>query len=64
MVKCEVSFVIEDSSVVQGGAIIELVEGDNVVRIRIGQGKVSYKPASTATVRESPGNVGAHRVLT
>jgi acyl-[acyl carrier protein]--UDP-N-acetylglucosamine O-acyltransferase len=37
MVKGEISFVIEDSRVVQGSAVVELIEGNDVVGIGIGQ---------------------------
>jgi len=61
MVECEISFVIEDSRVVQGSAVVELVEGNDVVGIGIGQCEMSYKPASTvAAVRGCSCNVGAN----
>ncbi len=47
MVECEVPLVVEGSSIVQGRAVVELVEGDNVIRVGIGQGKMSYEPACT-----------------
>jgi hypothetical protein len=64
MVECEISFVIEDSRVVQGSAVVELVEGNDVVGIGIGQCEMSYKPASTiAVVRRCSCNVGANDYL-
>ena len=51
MVECEVSFVVQDSSVVQRGAVVELVEGYDIVGIRVGQGQMSYKPACAVVVR-------------
>lgn len=48
MVEGEVSFVVKGSSVVQGGAVVEFVEGYDVVGIGVGQGQMSYQPASTA----------------
>jgi hypothetical protein len=64
MVECEISFVIEDSRVVQGSAVVELVEGNNVVGIGIGQCEMSYKPASTVTViRRCSCNVGTYNYL-
>ena len=50
MVKGKVSFVVENSSIVKGGAIVELVKGNDIIRIRIGQSKMSYKPTSTVAV--------------
>lgn len=38
MVEREISLVVEDSSVVQGGAVVELVKGYDIVRIWVGQG--------------------------
>ena len=49
MVEGEVALVVQDPGVVQGRAVIELVEGDNVVGIGVGQGQVAYQPASTAS---------------
>ena len=64
MVECEISFVIEDSRVVQGSTVVELVEGNDVVGIGIGQCEMSYKPASTvAAVRRCSCNVGANNYL-
>lgn len=51
MVEGEVSLVVEDSGIVQGRAVVKLVEGDNVVCIGIGQGEMSYEPASTMPVQ-------------
>jgi len=36
MVEGEVSFIVQDSGVVQGGAVVELVERDNIVGVRVG----------------------------
>lgn len=52
MVEREVSLVVEDSGIVERGTVVELVEGDDIVCIRVGKGKMSYQPASTATVRD------------
>lgn len=50
MVEGEVTLVVQRPSVVERGAIVKLVEGDNVVRIGVGQGKMSYEPACTVAV--------------
>lgn len=50
MVECEVALVVQDSSVVQGRAVVELIEGHDIVCIRIGQGQMSYKPAGTVEI--------------
>lgn len=58
MVECEVSFVVQDSSVVQRGAVVELVKGYDIVGIRVGQGQMSYKPACAVVVRIYCGHLG------
>lgn len=45
MVEGEVALVLEDARVVQGSAVVELVEGDDIVRVGVGQGEMSYQPA-------------------
>ena len=47
MVEGKVALVIERSSVIQGGAVVKLVEGDDIVGIGVGQSKMSHQPAST-----------------
>ena len=47
MVEGEVALIVQGTGVVQGRAVIELVEGDNVVGIGVGQGKMSNQPAGT-----------------
>jgi hypothetical protein len=51
MVESKIALVIESSSVVQGGAVVELVEGNDVVSMGISQSQMSHKPASAVTVR-------------
>jgi hypothetical protein len=51
MIEAEVPLVIECSCVVQRGAVVELVEGDDIVCIRVCHSQVSYQPASTAKGR-------------
>lgn len=58
MVEGEVALVIERPSIVQRGAVVELVEGDDVVRIWVGQGKMSYKPACTVNISNSSCTAG------
>lgn len=48
IVEGEIPLVVQDTGVVQGSAVIELIEGDDVVRVGVGQGKMSYEPACTA----------------
>ena len=45
MVESEVVLVVERAGVVEGGAVVELVEGDDVVGVRVGEGEVSNEPA-------------------
>lgn len=59
MVEGKVALVVESSSVVQGGAVIELVERHDVVCIGIGQSQMSDQPASTAAIREVSCGFGA-----
>lgn len=59
MVEGEVTLVVQRASVVERGAIIELVKGNNVVRIRVGQGKMSYEPACTVSVSNCSAARGA-----
>jgi hypothetical protein len=63
MVEGKVALVVESSSIVQGGAIVELVEGDDVVGIRIGQSQMSHQPASTAIIRSVLCTIGAQKFL-
>jgi len=42
VVEREIPFVVEDSSVIQGRTVVELVEGYDIVRIGIGQGQMPY----------------------
>lgn len=51
MVECEISFVVQDPSVIQRRAVVELVEGHDIVGIGISQGQMSYKPAGAVVVR-------------
>jgi hypothetical protein len=48
MVESEIPLVVEGAGVIQGSAVVELVEGDDIVRIGVGQGKMSYQPACAA----------------
>jgi len=59
MVECEVSFIVQDASVVKGGAVVELVEGYNIVGIGIGQGQMPYQPAGAVIVRNCCCHLGA-----
>lgn len=54
MVEGKVALVIESSGVVQRRAVIEFIEGDDVVGIGIGQGQMSYQPASTVSISRVP----------
>jgi hypothetical protein len=47
MVEAEVPLVIECSRVVQRGAVVELVERYDIVRIGVCHGQMSHQPAST-----------------
>lgn len=47
MVEAEVPLVIECPRIVQRGAVVELIERDNVVGIRICHSQVSNQPAGT-----------------
>jgi len=47
MVEAEVPLVIECSRVVQRSAVVEFVERDDIVRIRVCHGQMSHQPAST-----------------
>jgi len=51
MVECEIALVVEGAGVVQRSAVVELVEGDDIVCIGVGQGKVSYQPTCAAIVK-------------
>lgn len=53
MVESEIALVVQGSSVVQGCAVIELVEGHDVIRIWVSQGQVSYEPACTVTSQKT-----------
>ena len=63
MVEGKVALVVESSSIVQGGTVVELVEGHDIVCIGIGQGQMSHQPASTAIVSKVS-FPWAHRILT
>jgi hypothetical protein len=54
MVEGKIPLIIEDSGIVQGRAVIEFIEGHDVVCIGIGQCQMSYEPASTVAVRKAP----------
>lgn len=45
LVEAKVWLVVEDGGVVEGGAVVELVERDNVVGIGICESEVADKPA-------------------
>jgi hypothetical protein len=47
MVECEVALVVQDSGVVQRSTVVKFVEGYDIIRVRVRQGQVSHKPAST-----------------
>lgn len=51
MVEAEVPLVIECSCVVQRGAVVKLVERDDIVCIGVCHSQVSYQPASTVKGR-------------
>jgi hypothetical protein len=59
MVEGKVALVVESSSIVQRGAVVELVEGYDIVRIGICQGQMSYQPASTVIISKVSNPVGA-----
>lgn len=45
MVKGEVSLIVQGAGVVEGRTVVELVEGDDVVGVRVGESQVTDKPA-------------------
>jgi hypothetical protein len=47
MLKGKVLAVVEDASVIQGRAIVELVEGYDIVAVGVRESKVSDEPACT-----------------
>jgi hypothetical protein len=47
MVEGEVALIVQGTGIVQGRAVIELVEGDDIVGIGVGQGKMSDQPTGT-----------------
>ena len=59
MVEGKIALVIEASRVVEGRAVVKLVEGDNIVCMGISQCQMSHQPASTVAVRGDSCNVGA-----
>jgi len=48
MVEGEVLLVFEGPGVIEGGAVVELVEGDDIVCIGVSQCEMSYQPARAA----------------
>ena len=65
LVEGKVLLVVENAGVIEGGAVVKLVERYDIVRVGVGQGKMSYQPTSTVTIRRAQCNVGAGRgVLT
>lgn len=50
LVEGEVGPVCEEGRVVEGGAVVELVEGDDVVRVGVGQREVADQPAGTKSL--------------
>jgi len=48
VVEGKVASVIEGPRVIQGGAVVELVKGDYVVGMRVGEGEVADDPRCTA----------------
>ena len=63
MVEGKVALVVESSSIVQRRTVVELVEGDDIVCIGIGQGQMSHQPASTAIISQVSFTVGAQKFL-
>ncbi len=45
MVEREVSLIVQGAGVVEGRAVVELVEGDDVVGVWVGEGEVTNQPA-------------------
>ena len=48
LVEGEVAPLVEDARVVERRAVVELVKGHDVVRVRVRQGQVSHEPAGAA----------------
>lgn len=53
LVEGEVALVIQGAGVVERGAVVKLVKGDNVVRVGVGEGEVADEPAGTKRKRSS-----------
>jgi hypothetical protein len=49
LVEGKVAPVVEDARVVEGRAVVQLVEGDDVVSVRVGEGEVPDEPACAST---------------
>jgi hypothetical protein len=60
LVEAEVSPLVERPRVVERAAIIELVEGDDVVRVRVCDGQVADQPASAIILSVRRASRGAH----
>ena len=46
LVEAKVALLVEGARVVEGGAVVELVEGHDVIGVGIGEGEVSHQPRS------------------
>lgn len=53
LVEGEVALVIQGAGVVERGAVVKLVKGDNVVRVGVGEGEVADEPEGTKRKRSS-----------
>lgn len=62
MIKGKVSLIIESTGIVQGRAVFQLVERNNVVGIWVCDGQVSHQPAGTVFITalvKTPRNVAS-----